>query len=238
MKQRDKRGRFIKKNSGFVSQIFHWIKGNNDQLKLLFAILAGLYAISEYRSKDYFDRVKNSVEAIDKFYANDAYNHLIKIEDFWLTLADKRKLLESGKLDPTEFRNYVHQESKNYRQDFLKVLRSFKIISICAIQGRCEPATICIHLTQMIQDFRCNFREYLAELSEENGSCILDEVNYFVDLYCRDWIASYMGVPEYSGIKDNICLYDKNNKKSKLGNKCSISIIHKKNYTFFTRFLE
>ena len=85
-----------------------------------------------------------------------------------------------------------------------------------------------MHLSQPTQEFRCAYRSYIAELSADAATCVIDEVNYFLDHYCAEWLSVYLGVKNYRDIKDNICLFDKDKNVSQIGPQCIDSIIYKK----------
>jgi hypothetical protein len=226
---------------GNQSRVWRWIRENVEPLKVIFAILAGLFALFEYKSKDYVDRVKNSSDVVDKYYASDEYKALLKVQDFQWSDAyvAKQTQLAQNNISSQQFRQFVAEGIKrNYSADFIKTVRGMKAVSICAIQGRCEPLSICMYLSQSMQDLRCDFREVIAELSTNNGSCVIDEINYILDNYCANWMASYMGIPKYSSIKDNYCLFDKEKNQSLIGEYCVKSIIYKRPSSFFDRILE
>jgi hypothetical protein len=220
------------------SSPWRWIRENVEPLKVIFAILAGIFALFEYKSKDYVDRVKNSSDTVDKYYASDEYKALLKVQEFQWSDAyiAKQTQLTQKNISSEQFRLFVADGIKNkYSAEFLKAVRGMKAVSICAIQGRCEPLSICMYLSQSMQDLRCDFREVIAELSTNNGSCVIDEINYVLDNYCTNWMSSYMGIPKYSGIKDNYCLFDKQKSQSLIGEYCVKSIIYKRPSSFFDR---
>ena len=222
------------------SGLWAWIRANVEPLKVMFAVLAGLFALFEYKSKDYVDRVKNSSELIEKYFASDEYKALVKIQEFQFSevYVTKQDQLTKKTISSQEFRSFLVGEVKGkYSGDFLKATRGMKSISVCAIQGRCEPLSICMYLSQSMQDFRCDFREVIAELSTTNGSCIIDEINYFLDNFCSNWMSSYMGVEKYSNIKDNYCLFNKSEDRSLIGEHCAKSIIFKRPSSLFDRIL-
>jgi hypothetical protein len=219
---------------------WRWIRENVEPLKVIFALLAGMFALFEYKSKDYIERVKSSSDVVDKYFASDEYKALVKIQEFQFSDAyiEKQDQLAQKALSSAQFRSFVAEEIKNrYSSDFLKAARGMKAVSMCAIQGRCEPLSICMYLSQSMEDFRCDFREVVAELSAKNGSCLIDEINYFLDNSCSNWMSSYMGVSKYSSIKDNYCLFDKTQNKSLIGEYCIKSIIFKRPSGFFDRIL-
>jgi hypothetical protein len=220
--------------------LWGWVRNNVEPLKVIFVILAGIFALIEYKSKDYVDRVKSSSDVIEKYYAGDEYKSLLKVQEFQWTDAYvvRQAQLAQKSITSQQFRQFVADEIKSkHSADFLKAVRGMKAVSICAIQGRCEPLSICMYLSQSMEDFRCDFRETVAELSTTNGSCIIDEINYLLDNYCTNWMSSYMGIPEYSGIKDNYCLFDKQKSQPLIGDYCVKSIIYKRPSSFFDRFL-
>jgi hypothetical protein len=229
-----------KSHDGNSSVLWRWIRDNVEPLKVIFAVLAGIFALFEYKSKDYIDRVKNSSDVVDKYFASDEYKALLKIEEFQLSdgYIKKQNQLAQKVISSQEFRVFVANEiKKKYSAEFLRAIRGMKAVSTCAIQGRCEPLSICMYLSQPMEDFRCDFREVVAELSSSNGSCIIDEMNYVLDNYCTDWMSSYMGISKYSNIKDNYCLFDKQKGKSLIGEYCLQSIIFKRPARFFDRML-
>lgn len=222
------------------SGLWTWIKDNDPQIKIVFAVLAGLSVLMEYRAKDYLDRVKNASEQVEKYYGSENHLSLLRLEDLWLSeeVALRRRQLNAGLLHPAGYRGYVADRvSSHHRADFLQAVRGLNNLSICAIQGRCEPSTMCMYVAQRVQDFRCNFRETIAEMSDDNGSCIVDAMNHFVDQLCGKWVGRYMGAQTYRGIEDNECLYDRTAKASKIGKSCTRSLIHKETAGFLDRFL-
>jgi hypothetical protein len=221
--------------------LWAWVRKNVEPLKILLAVLAGTFALVEYKSKDYVDRVKNSSDVIEKYYSGDEYKALLNIHGFqWSdSYTAKQAQLAQKNISSLEFRQFVASEIKGkHGADLLKAVRGMKALSICAIQGRCEPLSICMHLSQSMQDLRCDFREVIAELSAKNGSCIIDEINYLLDNYCVNWISSYMGVTGYSSIKDNYCLFDKQKNLSLIGEYCVKSIIYKRPSSFLDRLIQ
>lgn len=210
-----------------------WVKDNSDQIKIAFALAAGLYAVFEYRSKDYGDRVKNSSDAIEKFQQSSQNKSLAALETFWADdLASKRRELSAGTLSSKDYHKAVLEGTKSrHRGDVTGALQGLKSVSICVIQGRCEPITVCHSLAQRIQDFRCNFRDILAELTEDNANCVLDEINYLVDTHCTDWMRVYTGAKVYRSIEDNACLYDPQRNTLRIGDLCKTSIVYKRERT-------
>jgi hypothetical protein len=223
-----------------VKLIFDLLKEYSEPIKIIAAVVAGMFALAEYKSSDYVAKVKAASEIMDKFYLSDGYKALVKLDEFWVSerVSALRQNILTGD-DAHKYRVFIKDAvSKDYNSDFLKSIRAFKEISICAIQNRCDPSSMCMHMSQTIQDFRCNFRENIIALSAANGSCVVDEISFFVDNYCQPWLASYMGVEKYSGVEDNRCLYDKEEKRFTMGEFCSESIIYKKHQSILNRFLE
>lgn len=223
------------------SSLWRWIRENVEPLKVIFAVLAAIFALFEYKSKDYVDRVKNSSDTVEKYFASDEYKALLKVQEFQWSDAytEKQTQLAQKNISSQQFRLFVSEGIKNkYSAEFLRAVRGMKAVSICAIQGRCEPLSICMYLSQSMQDLRCDFREVIAELSATNGSCVIDEINYVLDNYCANWMSSYMGVSKYSGIKDNYCLFDRQKNQSLIGEYCVQSIIYKRPASFFDRILD
>jgi hypothetical protein len=218
--------------------VWKWLKDNETQLKIIFAIVAASYALSEYKAKDYLDRVKNSADVLEKFYGGDGYKAVTALDDYWLSLSPQREQLESNKITATQYRELVTDGVRSsHRPDMLRAIRSLKTVSMCAIQGRCDAASLCTQLAQTMEDLRCNFREYISELSTQNGACIVDEIDYLLDVECKEWLASYLGVSSYRSIKDDFCLFDRGTNSSKLP-MCMESIIFKKKVGFFSRYLD
>ena len=221
-------------------RLWTWLKANGDQIKIVSAALAGVYALVEYKSQDYLNSVKISTEALEKYHGGDNYKSLTQLQAFWLSdeVAAKRMQLQSDPSGSSAFRTYVHHRiSATRKDDLVKASRGLKALSICAIQGRCEATTLCMHLTKDIQDLRCNFRESIAEISAHDGSCLIDEINYFIDNYCSEWLSAYLGVTPYLSLEDNYCLYNRTSKTHHLGPFCRTSIIYKKRGRFVDRFL-
>ena len=211
--------------------MFKWLTDNSEALKIFFAVLAGGYALYLYNDKDYIDRVKNASDVIAKYQETDNYESLVRIEDLWLSkdIVQKRSDLLADKLTGKEYRQYVlDRMRRTHRADFINAARGLNEVSVCAIQGRCDPATMCMYLAQRIQDFRCNYREYVAELSDASASCIVDEASFVADTYCGKWIGMYLGTAEYRDSRDNKCLYDPKTQRSLIGDKCFKSIVYKK----------
>jgi hypothetical protein len=225
---------------GKFAKCWAWVKDNAESLKIIAGVLAAVYALAEYKAKDYIDKVKNSSEVVEKFRRNDEGKALISLQDFYVSqdLSEMRKKLEDHKLGSDEYHKAVHSKlMKEHKKEFLSALRGLKAVAICAIQGRCDPTTLCMHMAQAMQDFRCDFRDVVFELSHDNGSCVVDEVNYFLDNHCTPWMAAYLGA-DYSTIQDNYCLYDKKTKFYFVGPECGISIIYKAKSNFFDRYFK
>jgi hypothetical protein len=92
-----------------------------------------------------------------------------------------------------------------------------------------------MHVALTLQDLRCNFREYISELSEDSGSCVIDEMNYLLDTYCSEWMRVYLGVKQYQSIKDNYCLYNKAHNKPLIAESCIGSIVYKQVPSFLDK---
>lgn len=232
--------RRAKKAESSESGRFDFIKNNIEQIKISFLIVGAIVTLLEYKSKDYLDRVKNSADIVEKFYASDSGKSLSKLDEFYRSkeISDAKALLETGVLTKNAYIEKIRiQVSGKYRQDLTQSINGLKAISICGMQGRCESKYICMHLAREMQDLRCNYSASIAEISKIAANCIVDEINYFVDKFCVKWIESYIDVKNYSGIKDNICLYNKKTNFAAIGDACIDSIIYKDNVTLLDRFL-
>ena len=101
--------------------MWSWIKDNSDALKILFAVVAGLYALTEYKTKDYEDRVKNSAEIIEKLYASSAYEAFTKMQDLLNSeeVSEKRNALRQNRITSKEYHEFVSGVAKSHQRDFL-----------------------------------------------------------------------------------------------------------------------
>jgi hypothetical protein len=223
------------------SGIRDWINNNAEILKITFAIIAGVYAILEYKASDHLEHVKNSMDVIENFYKSDAYSAFVKLDNLILSdyNAELLRKLETKQLSSRHYRLLLSGKVENdHIDDIRKVARGFKSPAICAIQGRCHAPTICMYLFHPMEDFRCNFRETIRAISKVHGSCLIDEVNHLLDTHCKDWVRAYLGVSSYNDIRDHRCLYDKKTSFAMIGDYCLNSIIHKTRQTFFDRYVQ
>lgn len=175
------------------ANVWTWVKENSEPIKIVFAVLAGLYVLLQYKASDHLEHIKVSTDSIEQFYKSD---------------------------------NYASR----------KAARGLQSLSICAIQGRCDAPTMCMYLFHTLEDFRCNFREEIADISYANGACFIDEVDYFLDTYCKEWLITYLGLKSYNNIKDDYCMYDRDRNISFIGEMCVNSIIYKTREAFWDRF--
>jgi hypothetical protein len=221
--------------------IWKWLKDNSESVKIIFAVIAGIYVALQYKANDHIDHVKASTESIDQFYKSDNYTSLLRLEDFWLSEhnVELRRRLENKEITSETYRNILFNLVKmDYYGDLRKAARGLQSVSICGIQGRCDGPTICMYLFHTMEDFRCNFREEIADISYANGACFIDEMDYFLDTYCKDWLTIYLGLSSYNNIKDDYCVYNQTKKVPLIGGMCIDSIIYKSRETFFDRFLK
>src|SRR6202790_115824 len=179
---RDNKGRFVHAKARDQFQIMKWMRKNSEPLKIIFAAAAGIFALIEYRSKDYVDHVKNTADVIEAFYKSDEFQSLARIDDMWLSdkFVQEREQLTANKITSSEYRDSVRSEVKQkYREDMVKAIRGLKTISICVIQGRCEYVSACMSVAQEMEDLRGNLRESISDLANDNGACAIDEINFF-----------------------------------------------------------
>lgn len=221
----------------------HWLRKNSIELiKISLVIVAGVFAYIEYKDKDYRDRVSTALETLGKFYASEDYKALGRVEAFWLSdeITTARDQVNENKRDATSFRLLVLKgvsERPELQADFERAFRGLRSVAICGILNSCDRPTLCMHLSQPIQDLRCNFREYVAQQAFKASSCPIDEMSYFVDTYCAEWMKSYMGASRYDGIKDNECLYSKEHSIAMIGKPCITSILHKSEESIWARYI-
>lgn len=204
-------------------------KEHFELIKFISTVFAAVYAFVEYKERDYIERVKTATEVIEQFNSSDEYQSLVKLQNIHSStyFSNLRKQLLENKLNSEAYHKEVYSKIiENNRVDFLNALRGLKKISICGIQRRCEPMTLCAFIARTMQDFRCDFRDVIAELSADDGSCVVDEMNHFVDTYCKPWMSMYLGL-KYNDIKDNYCIYKKSSDAYLIGDTCRISLIYK-----------
>ena len=193
----------------------------------------------QYKASDHLEHIKVSTDSIEQFYKSDNYASLLRLEEFWLSQStvELRRRLEHKDITSDIYRNTIYNLVRaNYYGDLRKAARGLQSLSICAIQGRCDAPTMCMYLFHTLEDFRCNFREEIADISYANGACFIDEVDYFLDTYCKEWLITYLGLKSYNNIKDDYCMYDRDRNISFIGEMCVNSIIYKTREAFWDRF--
>jgi hypothetical protein len=212
-----------------LSPIWTWLKDNQDSIKIVLAVIAGIFAAIQYKATHYGDRVKNSSDSIATFRSGDGYKATLNLESFFLSsdIRNIRNEIIAKKITSQQFRKRVLELMQdNHKEDVTKAIRGLKDVSLCVIQGRCEPTTACMHVAVAIQDLRCNFREYIEDLSALHSVCVMDEINYFVDNFCQPWMATYLGAKTYSDLKDNACFYNQESKKWWGGDYCETPLTY------------
>jgi hypothetical protein len=220
--------------------ILKWVRENIEIIKVILIVIGGIYAVAEYKGKDYAERVNNSAKIIDKLNSSTEYKALLSLEDFYASpeFADMRAELKSSKLTSADYHKKLFEKTlPDHKDELVKATRGLQSVAICGIQRRCERSTICMYLAVTMEDFRCNFRDSIKALSEDDSNCLVDEIDYFVDNYCREWMKEYLGADNYQGITDNKCLYDKTTKIYTIGSICGNSIIHKYTSHFLDQFV-
>jgi len=118
-----------------------WIGANKEQLTILFAVVAGLYVLVEYRRNETDANIKRTMEFQARYAQSEILAARLKLESFWLN-PESEKYLKAAPGTPAEQYTRVVLDHKLDGHVFL--LADFMgQLTTCLKNKLCELATAC-----------------------------------------------------------------------------------------------
>ena len=170
--------------------MWSWIKRNDAQLKIVFAVVAALYVLFEYRGKLEADRLQRSLDYISRYDQGNLFEANRKLSKFWLSS-------EVAEWEMNVEKDHYHEELAVLLQGHSLVDEAYELLmfyrnaSICARTTLCKGETICRFFFSDVQDFRETYRGLLVTWRQTWGVLLHDLIqsdpNCLASVYTPGW---------------------------------------------------
>jgi hypothetical protein len=152
-------------------KLWTWIGGNHEQLKVVFAIIAGLYVFNEYMDKVKEARLTKSLEYVKRFKEPEIATARDKLDEFWNSkpIEEWQKVLNRDNYDELAPKLIEKGGLRNH----VRVLGTFyRELGLCLQSKMCDQASACLYFFTEMQAFRHNYK---WQLEAQDGG-ILTEI--------------------------------------------------------------
>jgi hypothetical protein len=124
-----------------MSKGWEWLGANNDQVTIVFALIAGLYVLFEYQANEADTRVNRSLELQARYSQSELLAARQQLEAFWLS-EESKQALDQAPGDAAEKITFVVRARKLDPHVFL--LADFLgQVALCVKSDLCDAKTAC-----------------------------------------------------------------------------------------------
>jgi hypothetical protein len=140
-----------------------WVGRYQEQIKLLFAVIAAVWILTEYWSKQHEARVERTVAYIKQMSEGRLLSAELAMTKYWTDPAiDER--LRSVRGDQKKFDEIVIESvEKSLFTEVWRTYNFYKALSICVTEGLCDADTACRRFRRDLPIFLGNTSAYFEK---------------------------------------------------------------------------
>lgn len=175
----------------FLKSAWKWLGDNDKQVKIVFAIIAAVYVIAEYRIKVHSDRAAAAMSYLNKY---DEEKMLQVREKVLHDLVEALVIQMSTVPEDKRVKAYSDQFQQRFnsnedtKQGIYTLLEFYRDLGVCVESSNCDSHAICGYFFDDIQSFREMCRPISVNWQEAE---VLDELvksdcETSLRKYCKD----------------------------------------------------
>lgn len=170
--------------------VWNWIGKNEKQLTILFAMIAGLYVLYEYRLSVHASKVERAMAYVERGRSGEVQTDLHDLREFSWKLADSGDLKGVAPKDySAEFARRLAGAGMVGRVD--RVMEHYQDIATCVDAELCDAAVSCQLLFGEMQDFQENYRALLDAWRDRGGDTGPVQIAAFLKNQCVEERTKY-----------------------------------------------
>jgi len=166
--------------TNLVVRLCNWVGEHNEQIKIGIAVLVGIVTLLGYLNSVKKERIKHSIQYVDRYHGGDIFKARLAVEQFWRR---PEIMAELDKIKMKERRVLAKEKTlldKQIQEPVFILLDFYQEVSLCALSDICHLKTACEFFANDIYDFNFLYQEFFKKW-EENW-----RINF--DLEIKDFI--------------------------------------------------
>jgi len=177
--------------------MWRWIERNREQIKIVFAVIAAIYAVTEYRFKIHDDHVDKALSYIEKHAEGKVIEARTRIYQFWVSDKTEEWLKQLRREVPAKrFARYDKElpdliKSENITSDVYLLMDYYGSVALCVKSSLCDSGAICQNLFNDVQGYRQTYKVLLSQWKRDLGDTAPDEIAYLTEKTCAAQFANY-----------------------------------------------
>lgn len=170
--------------------MWSWFGRNEVQIKIIFAIVAAMYVVFEYRMNVWDDKISRTLDYIKQYNSGEILEASVSLNSFWIS--DEATNFFTNVTPENYTREIIMLIiEKQWYDEIYKLHNFYSDLSMCANNSICDVDTACEFFFDDIQSFRETYRVFLEDVSGKWGEDISSEVQTFVKTRCQTQFKSY-----------------------------------------------
>jgi hypothetical protein len=152
--------------SSAVKRGWNWLKTNKEQLTIVFAVVAAIWAGSEYYNKQRADKHAETARYIDRYYGEAYLDARSALNVVLFERANQEALFEARKSsDTAEIEAFV--SSTKLTEPILKLVELYDNLTRCVRAGLCSKEVACAYFKDDINALHNLFRPLFTKAWKE-----------------------------------------------------------------------
>jgi hypothetical protein len=145
-----------------ISRLWRWIGADNEQIKIIFALVAATWIIVEYRIKQHELRVERTVSYVKKATEDKFIEDSIKLTRGLLD-PDMMTRLESVEGDKEKYAKIMKEFAEKNFSETWRIYNFYNDLATCVNENLCDSATACRRFHREISVFVSNTAPYFDD---------------------------------------------------------------------------
>jgi hypothetical protein len=154
-------GRAIKKS---LSTLANWMGRYNEQIKIIFALVAAIWVLVEYRGKQEETRIERAIDYMKRSSMGELLAAELKMTQYWTDQGIVQKLESMPKGDKKIFADFISESvEKSLKIEVWRVFNFYNSLAICVNGQLCDPTAACNSFKRDIKVFIENYGPYFEQ---------------------------------------------------------------------------
>jgi hypothetical protein len=150
---------------GMLAKLWAWIGINKDQLTIVFALVAAVWALSEYRTKVANDKQAETAKFMERYYGATYLNARLQLNTFLFTPESYKRLMEARKGGGKELEGLM--VSGDLLAPILTLSEAYESLAVCVNSNQCSKDAACLYFSPDILALHHLFRTLFTQTWKE-----------------------------------------------------------------------
>jgi hypothetical protein len=146
---------------GYLADLGKWVGKYNEQIKIVFVVVAALWVLIEYKHKQEEARIERTIDYIKRSSMGELLAAEVKMTQYWTNKATDQRVNALPKQDKKAYADFIVETvERSLTTEVWQMFNFYKSLAICVNARLCDPTTACIRFQRDIKIFIENYGPY------------------------------------------------------------------------------